>query len=709
MGWAARTIARATPGFVRDALVEMTKAPSAPRPSVSITEAETPYFAPPQPIDPAKAAPYGTSVWVFTCVSKIARSLASLPVVVKRRQADGQLVEAPDHPAQALFGEVNIEDSPMTLWEQVVTHLELLGASVMAVEFGAGGQPAEIWPLMPQWLERAPGRERDAKRGALWEYGAGPRKRRFWDDELLTIRFFNPMDPNRAWSPLEALRVGLQADYHAQQTNLSMFLNSARPDAVLETSQHLQDATKKRLARSWREVFGGPKNAHKLAILSHGLTYREIQRTLQDMEYTLGRQITRDEILATYGVPPIMAGVIASGWGESEKVQRQMFWTDTVLPVAAFIDDRLTEHSRWLWPDDRPYFSRDLSSIQHIIGREDEQLSRYLPLLDRGVITQNGLIERLGWPPECKVPWGDVWWGPWNLAPISGTEGAQSSGLSSASQTQQALAARAWVSLPEPQAVRWPARLVGAKRASVLRLVESMAESFARTVRRILDDLAETIRPVPGAPFERAEWRETLRERGGSAIGDMIWEAWRREDEVMRAAGKAFRKDTVIPIAPSDLPSVLIESPYAVQAMATQTQRFATTIPETVWQRVNLSLAEGIAGGESERMLADRVQRTMSDYIASSPRTIARTEAHGAANGGTYSRWRDGGEVASHAWSAVGDERTRETHLAADGQEVALGEPFRVGDTELEFPGDPAGPVEEVACCRCITLPVLRR
>jgi uncharacterized protein with gpF-like domain len=54
--------------------------------------------------------------------------------------------------------------------------------------------------------------------------------------------------------------------------------------------------------------------------------------------------------------------------------------------------------------------------------------------------------------------------------------------------------------------------------------------------------------------------------------------------------------------------------------------------------------------------------------------------------------------------NSTDDSRTRETHRLADGQRVALGQPFIVGGFELAFPGDPDGPPQEVIQCRCTML-----
>lgn len=52
-------------------------------------------------------------------------------------------------------------------------------------------------------------------------------------------------------------------------------------------------------------------------------------------------------------------------------------------------------------------------------------------------------------------------------------------------------------------------------------------------------------------------------------------------------------------------------------------------------------------------------------------------------------------------WRAHADERTRDTHKAADGQLRGSDGKFQVGAVRLAFPGDPTGPPEETINCRC--------
>lgn len=54
-------------------------------------------------------------------------------------------------------------------------------------------------------------------------------------------------------------------------------------------------------------------------------------------------------------------------------------------------------------------------------------------------------------------------------------------------------------------------------------------------------------------------------------------------------------------------------------------------------------------------------------------------------------------------WVTQGDDKVRETHMLANGQEVALDEYFKVGGELLRYPRDPAGSPGNTYNCRCWT------
>ncbi|MED4749940.1 phage minor head protein [Brevibacillus choshinensis] len=81
--------------------------------------------------------------------------------------------------------------------------------------------------------------------------------------------------------------------------------------------------------------------------------------------------------------------------------------------------------------------------------------------------------------------------------------------------------------------------------------------------------------------------------------------------------------------------------------------------------------------------------------------TISRTISTAAANGGKLEGWKQSGLVKKKRWRAANNKRTRKDHKDANGQEVDIDKPFKVGGEKLMHPGDPAGSAKQIVQCRC--------
>jgi len=92
---------------------------------------------------------------------------------------------------------------------------------------------------------------------------------------------------------------------------------------------------------------------------------------------------------------------------------------------------------------------------------------------------------------------------------------------------------------------------------------------------------------------------------------------------------------------------------------------------------------------------------------------IARTETMRASNAGSLNLYRAWGVTEFKEWLATGDQRCRDTHIAAWSRyseggspgPIPLDRPFEVGGAQLMQPGDPSGPPGETINCRCTVLP----
>jgi hypothetical protein len=147
-------------------------------------------------------------------------------------------------------------------------------------------------------------------------------------------------------------------------------------------------------------------------------------------------------------------------------------------------------------------------------------------------------------------------------------------------------------------------------------------------------------------------------------------------------------------VAPT-LSATLLEKVGAHATFATE-----KALRETYRGVIERAALEGLSIPNTAREIVTAV-----DGVSGSQATaLARTDMIGLANGASQAAATDafaGREDVLKVWLATEDERTRETHVEANGQEVSLNEYFDVGGYPLMYPGDPDGPDEEVINCRC--------
>lgn len=129
-------------------------------------------------------------------------------------------------------------------------------------------------------------------------------------------------------------------------------------------------------------------------------------------------------------------------------------------------------------------------------------------------------------------------------------------------------------------------------------------------------------------------------------------------------------------------------------------------VKDAAWIKQHLSsaLVQAILQGDPIDRLAARLMSVFEmDYNAAV--RLARTTMTGAQNAGrldSYERAQRLGIKGRKRWVSTTDDRTRETHLDADGQTVAIDEPFIVGAAIMEYPGDEGcGDPGEYMNCRC--------
>lgn len=186
--------------------------------------------------------------------------------------------------------------------------------------------------------------------------------------------------------------------------------------------------------------------------------------------------------------------------------------------------------------------------------------------------------------------------------------------------------------------------------------------------------------------------------------------AWERQlDELMAALAQIARDGWVhaannlgvqMPFDPSD---------PILAGQLQHTRNLMVRTPDEVYRIIVRQLGEAVAAGETIEQQAARVSHVLdvtgTENWDARAQTVAATEVHRAWNMGALAAalkvQAAGSRRLMKRWDAREDRRTRLFHKEADGQTVAVSQPFIVGLEPLMAPGDPAGSPSNVINCRC--------
>jgi len=127
-------------------------------------------------------------------------------------------------------------------------------------------------------------------------------------------------------------------------------------------------------------------------------------------------------------------------------------------------------------------------------------------------------------------------------------------------------------------------------------------------------------------------------------------------------------------------------------------------LKKRITAEVSRSIANGASFVQTAVQLRDKTRIGYNNAIR-----IARTEGHRiqcSASQDAAERVKDRGADIVKKWDATLDGKTRESHVAMDGQVCEVEERFSNG---LMYPGDPAGAAAEVINCRCAYLQDARK
>lgn len=173
---------------------------------------------------------------------------------------------------------------------------------------------------------------------------------------MIRISKYHSLTEGDGLSPLHANERNIDVATETEELMWSILQNGAFPAGILSMAPNASASADQvkglmKEAMAWIEAnYGGPDRAGKI-LPAYGLTYQQLSQSLSTVDAEL-RDQNRNNVFATYGVTPVVAGYQDGGSYSANHAARQQFLDNVVQPeltlIAGILSIRLADH----WGED---------------------------------------------------------------------------------------------------------------------------------------------------------------------------------------------------------------------------------------------------------------------------------------------------------------------------------------------------------------------
>lgn len=258
---------------------------------------------------------------VYACVSAISETIASLPLILYRREGEDGRERAKDHPLyKVLHDSPNATQTALEFREQMQASVLLRGNAYAEVVRGYDGQARELLPLH---ADRVQVLKLDNGRLAYEVFDDKGHKRRLLQEEVFHLRHRTD-NGVLGISPISASREVVELAIAEREHGNATFRNGTKLSGILKYPGRLSGGQKDNIRDGWASMYAGAANAGRTPILEEGVEYQPLSMTLEDAEWIAARQFSVEEVCRLFRVPPTVVGDLRHGnFSNSVEMGRQ--------------------------------------------------------------------------------------------------------------------------------------------------------------------------------------------------------------------------------------------------------------------------------------------------------------------------------------------------------------------------------------------------
>ena len=639
---------------------------------------------------------YARSVPVYAAIKLRADTIVRPPLRVYKGTPDKKVEVPPTHPLAQLLTMVNEFWTRGDLLRGTSTYLDIWGSCFWVLKKQTpGSPPTEIWLARPDKMRIIGSRKTYI---AGYEFDDGVERIPLLPEEVVWFRHFNPMAEISGFAPVAALRLSADLGIDALRSNRNLFKNGLLFNNVwIKADMKMGDTEVADLEKRLKKKFASPENANK-PFVGMGLEAKNLGFAPKDMEHVQSLRWSLEDIARVYRVPKLLLEDLEKATYSNIQEAQNIFWRNTIVPYLKFLEEEINEMLVPQFGDETLFTEFDLSEIEALQENMNEVADRLNGQVERGVLTINEYRAELG---RKAVPWGDAWWAPPGVLPVTG-DTAPLGGEEEVAQ-MGILPAPRMIDVSSNGYKLWkPPALnddtlnrIGEMHIKRLdrheqRFLEMLRELFANQLRDVLKKLRQArsaadfrqrvIKQIGEPLFTAEQWLEQWVENGRPLMVNALIESAREQIDTF-GLGISFD----------------VASPITQEWLDRRAEFWAQTVLEETARLLQPEIAEAALGGESIPEIQTRVEKVFrfNDVVRSE--RIARTEMLAATNQGAVESYAQSGVVEQKMWLTTLDDRTRKAHVEAHRQRVPLEAPFHVGGELLEHPGD-GSPENSINC-----------
>jgi HK97 family phage portal protein len=673
--------------------------------------------------------------WVFRCIDAISGNQARLPAVLRKNNSpDGEIVSGRNSDLLNLLNTKANEGENSFVFRFRMSSQLLMSTRGVFIEKvrGRDGKLIALHLLPPQHTAPIPDPKKFVSGFEVTLPNGG--KKIIRPDDVVWIRRPHPLDPYLSLTPMETAGIAIEIENLAKLYNRNFLYNDGRPGGLLVIRGEMDEDDKEELRSRFR---GNINRAGATSVIAadDGVDFVDTSASPRDASYTEMRQITKEEILAAFGVPESVIGNAAGRTFSNAAEEIRVFWMETMQPHLEVLGRALDEL------DEDYYVDFDTSDVPILIIAKQERERYLLDEFGNGLISGNEYREGTG-RKKIESELMDAMLANPNLTPIGNTEkpfnpaeqqpvdmvGAPPPPAEEAAAVGPAAAEG--TAAPVAEETEVPAEPSPAQQAALdapiqfkmlqdkdepdawdvksERAIDRWTEIMDRSLERLFERQQRVVlEKASGAKSRRAllngelsvdaifdlsTWNKQLEEDLAPVVSAIVLEA---ADIATQTSEKALSE---VEKEPLDEQAV---KEYVASQMARMQEANSTTRGE-VLAAVLVALALK-PDDDRAGVLRLALGAIFAELLGRRRRLISENEAQTAFNAGTFlaaQRASQGREIRKR-WISRRDDRVRSAHRVLHGESVPLGQEFKVAGGSLRFPGDPTAPIGLTINCRC--------